>query len=335
MNDFSAAVSSAGKAVGRYFSIVSFIPSLFLTSFTFALIESGAWANGSLDWARAGKAFTDLATLALLAVISMAFGLAVHPVQFALVQFFEGYWGTSKPAQRARAARILQHYNRLTALQESSGAAETAFRDAEESGTPLESAARIDSLSAWQEGDRLAAGYPDDEDDVMPTRLGNVLRRYERLAGSQYGLEAVRIIRHIALVAPNERVEYLNDQRQLLDLSVRMCATSLLAAAIAMASLWRHGPWFLIALVPYGLAYLSYRGAVVVAHEYGSAMSTIIDLDRFELYKQLRIPLPESTSAERDMNANLMKLLQHNSTVDLPYAHPPAPTDSKRGLEGT
>jgi hypothetical protein len=262
----------------------------------------------------------------------MAFGLAVHPIQFALVQFFEGYWGTSRLAKRARTARILHHYNRLTSLNKTSGNAELAIED---SDTPLKPAERIEYLSAWDEGDRLAAGYPEEEDDVMPTRLGNALRRYERLAGYQYGLDAVKVLPLVALVAHKERVEYLSDQRESLDLSVRMCATSLLAAVIAMAALWRHGPWFLLALVPYGIAYLSYRGSVVVAHEYGSAMSTIIDLDRFELYKQLRMPLPVSISAEQDTNARLMELLGHNPNVDLRYVHPAASAGGDQELKVT
>jgi hypothetical protein len=332
VNGFSAAVSSAGKAVGRYFSIISFIPSLFLTSFVFALSKSGAWASGSLDWARAGKAFTNLETLALLVIISMAFGLAVHPIQFALVQFFEGYWGTSRIAKRVRIARVLHHYNRLTSLNKASGEAELII---ENSNAPLKPEDRIEYLSAWNESDRLAEGYPDEEDDVMPTRLGNVLRRYERLAGCQYGLDAVEVLPLVALVAHKERVEYLSDQRESLDLSVRMCATSLLAAAIAMAALWRHGPWFLLALLPYGIAYVSYRGAVVVAHEYGSAMSTIIDLDRFELYKQLRMPLPESTRTEQEMNARLLELLRHNPNVEMRYAHPPVPPGGDQEFKAT
>lgn len=332
MNGFSAAVSSAGKAVGRYFSIVSLIPSLFLTSFVFVLSESGAWASGSLDWARAGKAFTNLETITLLILVSMAFGLAVHPIQFALVQFFEGYWGTNRLAKRARIARILHHYNRMTSLNSTSGEAELAI---DNSNIALEPEHKIEYLSAWSEGDRLVAGYPGEEDDVMPTRLGNVLRRYERLAGCQYGLDAVDVLPLVTLVAHKERVEYLSDQRESLDLAVRMCATSLLGAIIAMAALWRHGPWFLLALLPYGIAYISYRGAVVVAHEYGSAMSTIIDLDRFELYKQLRMPLPASTRAEQEMNAQLLKLLRHNPNVDLQYAHPPASAADDQGQKPT
>jgi hypothetical protein len=86
VNGFSAAISGIGSAIGRYFSIVSFVPSLFLASFTFVLIKSGAWSgNGAPDWAKAGNALTNLGNLALLTLISIALGVAVHPVQFALV----------------------------------------------------------------------------------------------------------------------------------------------------------------------------------------------------------------------------------------------------------
>jgi hypothetical protein len=167
-------------------------------------------------------------------------------------------------------------------------------------------------------------------DDIMPTRLGNVLRKYERQAGSQYGLDAVSVIQQISFVASAERLAYVGDQRQLLDLSVRMCATSIVATLVAVASLWRHGPWLLLALVPYGVAYLSYRGAVVVAHEYGAAISAMIDLDRFALYDSLRLPYPRDTATERQMNAKLVQILSHKGKIVLSYEHPAAP----RGADG-
>jgi uncharacterized protein (DUF486 family) len=289
VNGFSAAISGVSGAIGRYFSIVSFIPSFFLIGFTFALIDSGAWSGtGEPDWARAGNAFTHLGNLAVLILISIALGVVVHPVQFALVQFFEGYWGTGRLAQRARAARVRYHLERLRDVQFGNNQrAQLALENGEDLPQPN---SRVGLLSIVEESQRTIDGYPIDDDDMMPTRLGNVLRRYERLAGSQYGLDAVGIIRHVALVAPAQRVDYVNDQRQLLDLSVRMTATSIFATFLAVAFLWHHGPWLLVALVPYGIAYISYRGAVVVAHEYGSAVSTMIDLDRFALYDSLRLP---------------------------------------------
>jgi hypothetical protein len=367
MNGFSTAISGVGSAVGRYFSVVSFIPSLLLTGFIFALIESGAWSeSSSLDWARAGNAFTHLGNLALLILISIALGVVVHPIQFALVQFFEGYWGTSSWTQRARVARMMHHRDKYESYLLDSRleardrlrkkdraaiqAATEASRLANESDQAeyarklnealqaneaalLDPEERLSRLSIADEITRLTAGYPPPKlvgmhleyDNIMPTRLGNALRKYERQAGSQYGLDAVSVIQHISFVAPAERLAYVGDQRQMMDLSVRMSATSVIATLIAVTALWRHGPWLLLALVPYGVAYLSYRGAVIVAHEYGAAVAAMIDLDRFTLYDSLRLPRPKNTAAERRMNAKLMKLLTHKDPeIVLRYAHPDA-----------
>jgi hypothetical protein len=333
VNGFSAAIAGAGRAIGNYFSIVSFIPSLFLTGLIFAFIEAGAWsAQGKLDWVRAGNALTNVGHLALLALVSMALGIALHPLQFALVQFFEGYWGNSRLAQRARVAKILRYQDRYRSLRFGPGRkAAIMIDEADACKHELNPRFRTSLLSIRDESERAEENFPDEADDIMPTRLGNVLRRYERLAGSQYGLDAVKFTRHIALVAQSERVDYLNDQRQLLDLSVRMCATSFLATLVTVAALWRQGPWLSMALIPYAVAYLCYRGSVVVAHEYGAAIGTLIDLDRFRLYESLRLPLPKNTRAERKMNSRLNELLDYNEVV-LSYEHPPVPDSTKENL---
>lgn len=338
MDVFTAIISGIGSAIGRQFFVVSFIPSLYLTGITFALIESGAWSgNGGLNWARAGDAFTNLGSLALLTLISLVIGLATHPIQFALVQFFEGYWGTGWLAQRARTVRILHYLEKYKSLQ--FGHVLEAHEALLKSDMGLPPEVRVSHRSIEDESMRLAGDYPDanivgsrlEYDDIMPTRLGNVLRRHERRAGSQYGLDAVSVIQHISLVAPPERLAYLADQRQLLDVSVRMSATSIVATLIAISALWRHGAWLLFALVPYGIAYLSYRGAIVGAHGYGTAITAMIDLDRFALYDALRLRRAKNTAAERRRNAKLTALLYGDQEVVLRYKYPDPPGGQSTG----
>jgi hypothetical protein len=346
VDGLSSAISGVGTAIGRYFSLVSFIPSLFLVGFTFALIQSGAWSgDGAPDWAKAGDAFTHIGNLALVVLASIALGIVIHPIQVAMVQFLEGYWGTGTLAQRARAARMTHYLRRLDFLRKD-GPGARAGRDiqaADESKKLLGQRERVRLVSKRDESVRLLSGfpggypgaYPSSDDDIMPTRLGNVLRAYERLAGYQYALDGVGVLRHIVFVAPPQHVDYLNDQRQLLDLSVRMCFTSLFASLVSIAFLWHHGPWLVIALIPYAVAYISYRGAIVVAHEYGAAISTIIDLDRFALYEYLKLPRPDGTESERKTNADLMDLLRHNWIVDLKYEYPHAPSSTGKEQTGT
>ena len=266
---------------------------------------------------QAAQSFTrlSLANALLLVLIAVAIGAALHPIQFALVQLLEGYWGTSNMAiklQEIRAARYAEICKRLESIADLSSE-------------------RLDNLTmrlAHDEADRQLAYYPRSSRFLMPTRLGSVLRRYEVDVGSEYGLSTVTYIGHLAAVASPKQVEYLNDQRVALDFAVRCCLIGLLGSAVAVVLLWQHGIWLLVALGPYLLGYLAYRGSVVVAHEYGRALGSLVDLNRFELYERLRLVLPKTTAEERNLVATLNSLTEQHSMVEsLKYVHP----ESSRG----
>jgi hypothetical protein len=127
---------------------------------------------------------------------------------------------------------------------------------------------------------------------------------------------------HILLVAPKSHVDYVSDQRSQLDLAVRMTFMSILAVMTAILFLWHCRYWVLLALVPYIFAYVSYRGAIIAARHYGAALDILINIDRFELYKQLCLRLPAETAEEREMNIKLRKLFDYNSKVTMRYSPP-------------
>ena len=172
------------------------------------------------------------------------------------------------------------------------------------------------------EAARLSAKYPDVEADVMPTRLGNVLRRFESAAGQQYRLPIMSVAPHLALVAPPEQVAYLDGGRTEMDLSIRLCWLSMLASACTVTLFWRTGWWIAIAAVPYGSAYLFYRGSLIMATEYGTAIATLLDLNRFRLYASMGLAPVADTAAERTQNEALARLMAWQS-ADLPLGAPP------------
>lgn len=287
------------QTIGRYFSVVSMVPSLLFVVYVFVLVRSGSWSRPP-EWGTAVDALVHVGAggAVVLIVLGMALGIAFHPLQFGLVQFLEGYWGTSAVARKAQAMRIAHHRNRADALGEK-------------------------DVEGNLEAGRLLAQYPSKHEYFMPTRLGNVLRRYEMLAGRQYHLSVLTVLPHMALAAQPEDVRYLDDQRAQLDLAVRMCFTALLASVASVTLLWRDGLWLLVAAIPSSLAYIAYRGAVISAREYGVAMTTLIDLNRFAFYERLRMPRPNNIAEERAANTQLMMLLGANSThVFMRYQHP-------------
>jgi hypothetical protein len=331
MNAAGDLLSGAANQIGRYFSVLSVLPSALLVSYVYALVASGAW-DGTPDWraAAASLSHVSLAAIGALSLASLLVGLVLYPLQFAVTQALEGYWGISRLAVRAMAWRARHHRARKGHLHEVQTWAVDALegtRDAppEAQFIPDE---LLRHLMAEGDADRLLTQYPDDVNDIRPTRLGNVLGRYEDFAGSQYGLSAVTVVPHLAHVAPAPEVDYLDDQRTALDLAVRMVVVGGLATAASVLFLWRGGPWLLLSLVPYSLMYASYRGAVSAAAGYGSAFSVLIDLNRFALYERLGLPRPSNSEAEREQNEALMNLLQADDEVNLTYGPVTSDNDS-------
>ena len=322
----------AGDRIGRYFNLVSVLPSTFLVLFGYALIRSGA-AAGRPEWASAFGQLTDLSLgdLLVLVVIILAVASVLHPLQFSLTQLFEGYWGLSRLGVAVALARI--HHHRRAALRYLDIYEQAACDLPDLPPDQVAHHARpedVEHLLRRDEADRLLAAYPEHPGRILPTRLGNALRRGEDRAGLSYGLPTIAVTPHIALVAPAEHVAYLDDQRTQLDAAIRFCLVSLLATALSVAFLWSDGGWLLLALGTYGLAYLSYRGAVVIAREYGVALSTLIALNRFALYDRLNLARPESTAAERDRNRVLGRILAGSDADSLPYLPGTAPPPPAR-----
>lgn len=313
--------TGAAQAIGRYFSVISVIPSSLYVAFVYLLVASGSW-NHSPDWNHAFTSFEHISIggIGALAFLSIGLGLIIHPMQFALVQFLEGYWGTAPAFQSIRTQRIV-HYQRLCRKlrNERTAALKSLENLPKQAVGPDVARARL--ISQRAEALRIRDYFPRGTDDIMPTRLGNMLRRYESQAGRQYGMDALEVVPHVLLIAPANHVDYVDDQRSQLDLAVRMTFISILASVTALFFLWPYGFWVLVAVIPYVLAYLSYRGSVIAGGHYGSAFDTLINLNRFALYEQLHLPLPVDTKAERLTNEMMKGLFEYSPAV-VEYKHP-------------
>jgi hypothetical protein len=334
------------------------LPALLLVLWTYVLIVSGAWSGSpDLDAIKTRLADWSLPGLSWAIVATLFVALFLHPLQFATTQLLEGYWGTAAPARAAMAWRIVHHRRRRSRLDHLEQTHQQAWHDAADEVLLQQHAddvargdlfADMPGPAAWDEATRRRARRllldSDDGEQLVPdvateeaarrawsrypdggrtmaTRLGNALRRFEDAGGAQYGLGAITIAPHLALIVPERHLSYLQDSRQQLDTTIRLCTVSLLPTVIAAVALLRDGLWLLAALIPYSLAYIAYRGAVASAEEYGIAVSSVIDLDRFSLYEQLHIDQPRDTVEERATNESLIRLLGGDGSECLPYRH--------------
>ena len=326
--DLLSGATGASAKIGRYFTVVSMLPSAVLTAYVYLLVKTGAW-GGAVDWSAAVSQF-HLGDLALLATASFAVALALHPLQFAMIQVLEGYWGTTAPARRFAVLRIMHHRRRSQFLTDRSAYALSELARMPERDRPSHRSASLAAVEAAlvnDESRRLQASYPVKKEHILPTRLGNALRRYEMTAGSPYGIDVIPSLPRIAMVSQPAEIDYLQNQRMQMELAVRTAVLAMVAALITVAFMWRHQGWLLVALVPYAAAYASYRGAVTVAHGYGTAMAVLVELNRFDLYERLRLRQPETLEQEKGLNTVLMQALRLQEDVHFDYvsSQPQAP----------
>jgi hypothetical protein len=320
-------------AIGRYFVVVSFIPSTVFTAYLFLLLRIGGPGHKTVQLARAFQS-VDLRTAADLSLASLVLAIAFHPLQFALIQMLEGYWGPSWIGRRLAVAGILRHRRRARGLHIGFLGGHARSRPDPES-PPFAARARatrsqVEGLWTSQQALRLYSSYPHRRDHVMPTRLGNVLRRYEQFAGEMYGLDTIASVPRLMQVADPRDVGYVDNQRMQLEMAVRTCALGLLATLVTAVVMLPHGWYLLLALAPYAVAYLTYRGSVVLAHEYGTALTVLVELNRFALYERLHLPLESTLARERAAARRLTKILRMDnfelekriSGARLRYEHP-------------
>ncbi|SEC21883.1 hypothetical protein SAMN04489727_2990 [Amycolatopsis tolypomycina] len=353
---------NAGARIGRYFSLVSLLPALFLAAWSVVLVASGAW-SGEPDPKKLADALTTVSFsgYAWILLATVTFALFLHPLQLGMTRLLEGYWGSSRVATvllrvrithyRKKRARLNARRKRLDRQRERvlrkilvrnyrTGLA-TDPDTVKDPATMEDSEFRKELLKLLPDKRAHAASgahaalesiphqlerYPASR-RMMPTRLGNALRSAEDRIGTQYGLDAIRAAPHIALVAPELHLSYLQDTRQQMDTSIRLCVVALLATVESAAALLTDRWWLLATIAPYLLAWIAYRAAVAAADQYMATVGTVLDLNRFRLYESLHVKLPWDTEEERDNNLKLMHLIA-GSDVNLRYEHPGADTGS-------
>jgi hypothetical protein len=140
--------------------------------------------------------------------------------------------------------------------------------------------------------------------DLMPTRLGNVLRAAERKPLDKYGLDAIICWSRLWLLLPDAVKKDLQSARVDLDSAARVWLWS------ALFTLWSlAGALWAIPLGVVSAAFTYYYWAVPAARTYGSLIEAAFDLYRHLLYQSLRWDLPADPNLERQVGQQLIDYL--------------------------
>jgi uncharacterized repeat protein (TIGR01451 family) len=212
-----------------------------------------------------------------------------------LIQLYEGYpWQNSllgKWRTRIQRARLDRIRRQVAVLSELCMDDTTAEYD------------RLLSARS-QLRSELLLSFPDSDDSVLPTRLGNILRAFERYPYIQYRIEAIAFWPRLIAVIPPPYAEAIGDARTslvfLLNLSF---LTALLGITTVLAGLvyLPPGPLTHVVLPALGFAVASvwlYGRSFAAAGTWGELVKGAFDLYRWELLTKLGYQQKPSTREE-------------------------------------
>lgn len=330
--------SIKGLGPGAY--LVNVLPSAVLVLGLLAILtsrlypwQSGGHVPAGLDSVVA--TFKDLgaggAIVLVLAVLITA--VLLRPFQISAVQLLEGYWRSRAVPALVTALAIERHARRRSLHM--ALILEIPEQELKTPGFDLVRAQARERHRAHRRAEaasEIVAQYPERMDWIMPTLLGNVLRRAETSAGERYGLETVPTYpRLFPYLSPQLRQES-EVQLNVLDTASTMTIVCGVLAGGSVPLLARVDGWSLIFV---GLAVatgLSYRGARIAAERHAIALAAAFDLHRFDMLRAMHRRLPTTAAEEFADNEALCRVLNGARPTDDPeserwaYAHEPALT---------
>lgn len=256
--------------------------------------------------------------LALLATAVIG-GLVLSALQTPLYRVLEGYRGMPR---RLREWRLHRHIERKHRLDKRLQFARLAFREAQGSARDGDAAelAKLKADPALSKIPEAKAGlspvtisllaekcrrYPVADGQVLPTSLGNAIRRFEEYGYDRYRLDAVTMWNALVSAVPRSARKRVDASRAGVDFFICLIYGQLILAVCGVAALIAapgHSAGPIAAIVgPVVLIPLWYRLAVEATDEWAAAFRGLIDIGRKPLADALGLALPATLEQERRM----------------------------------
>jgi hypothetical protein len=155
--------------------------------------------------------------------------------------------------------------------------------------------------------------FPNEPEELMPTRFGNIMKNAERYSWQRYDLEAVLLWPHIFSIMDETQLQPINNARSSLDFMVIISSLSALFAFISGAFLLIvEGPCWLFFICFLGglmVAWMAHASALEAAINYGQLIKSTFDLYKGKLWGQLGYKKPGSLEEERKSWRRLYELI--------------------------
>jgi len=157
--------------------------------------------------------------------------------------------------------------------------------------------------------------YPEREGLVLPTRLGNIMRAYERYSDIVYGIESIVMWPRLLMVVPEAARDRIREGESLFHFALNILfvgtITFLLFVGLSAESLYENHslaaiqsflwPAICVPLISVFFGWLGWWLLPIAAMQRGEQVKSIFDLYRAPLAEALGLQLPATDAEERKM----------------------------------
>ena len=330
---FSDVLKEVTGIVNKRFLLNAFSPCLFFWGVLgIVLVVSGGWDTTKLlqTWNQQDTALKTLQIIGFITLVTFSASVLTSQA-FAILRFYEGYWNfplsrlLRQVGEGWHQTRLdqLDIPNRLDSLNQQ-------IQDQQQKVNTW----RFPGLNQWfkwklkgleneleqveKKQNRLqqinyeAYPQPKHRQEVMPTRLGNILKSAELYPYDRYELDAVLVWSRLYHLLPDRYVQVMIEARSSLDFALAITMLSGLFSLVS--SIWLlivQAPGWLFLLCFWGgslMAWLAYQSAIGNAAAYAEQMRVGFDLYRYELIKQLRLKPATTLEAEKQQWQEIRQL---------------------------
>ncbi|SCG34724.1 hypothetical protein [Micromonospora humi] len=323
-----ALFTSTAANFGRLL-IVGLLPNAILVAYVWVLLMIGAFTNTAplvFPEALSNISFkTDAGGLLVFVLSVITLTVVIQPFQIRLVRMLEGYWHGRLGVFPSRLATGVHTWRRAR-LRRAANSSVPNVNDVELARMPIAAqvrvqrrARRIEARSERAETKLMS--YPPGTEPVLPTMLGNTLRRNERVAGERYAMDTLRTWPRLYPLLSKKVADEFDSDSDGVDASANLAVTFLVMAALGFVAFANDGWMRLVPAALLLLAVAAYRAAIAAAGGQGLAMSVAYDLHRFDLIEGLHLGLPSTTKNEAERNRQLSHFFMvSDDTPDPPSA---------------
>lgn len=159
--------------------------------------------------------------------------------------------------------------------------------------------------------------------EMLPTRLGNLLRNGESYPLARYGVDAVRVWPRLYHIIPDTMRSSMSDVRASMESALAISFLAGLFAPVSAIFLLLTDTavvWVLVVLWgSLGLSAIAYQSALPAAAAYRDQIRAAFDLHRLELLSQMQMPMPVTAKEERAVWAHVVEFLGSGEPHDQRY----------------